>query len=54
MERIPTNLDENFKYDILFVGGGPSVLSFFSYLIKNNMLDLFMRLNILIITLQFL
>jgi lysine/ornithine N-monooxygenase len=38
------------RYDIVFIGGGPSTLSFFSYLAKKNELEKIMNtLNILVI-----
>jgi len=52
MEKIPNQADEELleKYDIVFIGGGPATLSFFSFICRNkNFENFFTSLNILII-----
>jgi hypothetical protein len=50
MSKINNNKNIKTNYDLVFIGGGPATLSFFSHLIKLNLLENVMsNLNILII-----
>lgn len=50
MEKLDNRETKREKYDIVFIGGGPSTLGFFSYLMKISLLEKFINnLNILII-----
>jgi len=52
MEKLPSLADEELrdKYDLVFIGGGPSTLSFFSFMCRNkNFENFFKTLNVLII-----
>ncbi len=52
MEKLPNVSEEEVreKYDIVFIGGGPATLSFFSFMCRNkNFENFFSSLNILIL-----